>query len=200
MRRAIVALCVVAATVGCDGTDRTIHPADDALLDELGEYAAMSRLHHMKLADEREPGERLIVLGRLVRAEDGEPIPYHRLHAYQADNEGSYDEEATGDDTTARLRGVVQTDGTGRFMLETILPGDYGSTPGNRHIHLTVPGAKPEAYDFYFKQYAGRGLTSWVEGSDQAVMLDLKRDGAGLIAAADLPVKGYRAPVAVAGR
>ena len=91
---------------------------------------------------------RLVILGRLVSAESGIPIPYQGIQIYHADHEGTYDETVPGDETTARINGFVRTDSKGRFMVSTVLPGDYGSTSNNRHIHTTVAGAKPEGYDF----------------------------------------------------
>ncbi len=186
---------LVAVSLLCAACSRppAVSVADDATVALLTQYEGLQPASRLQLARETEPGERLIVMGRLIRAETGEPIPFHPIVAYQADATGSYDEAVAGLESTARLNGAVETDSIGRFLLSTVLPGDYGSTANNRHIHTTVAGARPEAYDFYFRQYINAGLLRWAEGSRQAVVLDLARRGATLIAAADLPVTRFGA-------
>ncbi len=68
------------------------------------------------------------------------------------------------------------TNEKGQLYLETILPGDYGSSADNRHIHTAVSGAKPEAYDIFFKQYSGGGPGAFLSsGNDQMFTADLKK-------------------------
>ena len=57
--------------------------------------------------------------------------------------------------------------------------GDYGSSADNRHIHTTVFGAQPEAYDIHFKQYTGVMGKRFVKNSDQHFLADLKRSADG---------------------
>jgi hypothetical protein len=59
--------------------------------------------------------------------------------------------------------------------METILPGDYGSSENNRHIHTTVYDASPEAYDIFFKQYSGGVGSLFNSGNDQIFIADLKK-------------------------
>lgn len=193
MRRAArgLALLALAAWLGCGEVDRTMEPADDALRAEIAHHDRPGTPHRLLLAPDDEPGRRLLILGRLLRKEDGLPLAHHPLDVYQADHTGDYREAVAGQEATARLRGSVQTDSLGRFLISTVLPGDYGSTADNRHVHTTVDGAQPSAYDFYFKQYMNTGLAAWARGTDQAVVLDLKQAGGDtLVAAADLVVRG----------
>ena len=83
----------------------------------------------------------------------------------------------------ARISGTAQTDSMGRVFLETILPGDYGSSADNRHIHTTVFGAKPEGYDIHFKQYTSWMGKNFADSSDQHFIADLKRDNNGFLIA-----------------
>ena len=152
-----------------------IAAADEELLTQLKQFEALDAAHQIELADSNEPGQRLRILGQLF-AENGMPVANHRITFYQANKDGSYQEKVEGDPETARLRGFVETDQEGRFYISTILPGDYGSTANNRHIHTMVKGAKPENYDFYFEPYINDGLRRWAEQSKQAFILDLKRD------------------------
>ncbi len=157
---------------------------------QLELHEALPAEHGLVLAGEDEPGRRLTVLGRLVRSESGEPLAHRSIEFYQADSEGSYDEADPGVEATARIQGSVRTNDEGLFTLSTVMPGDYGSTKLNRHIHISVPGADPEAYDFYFRQFVNDGLRAWAEKSDQAILVDLQVSPSGrLVGSAVVPAK-----------
>jgi len=93
---------------------------------------------------------------------------------YHTSTSGNYEPTNLQDESTARLNGSAVTDKKGRIYIETILPGDYGSSKDNRHIHTTVKGAKPEAYDIHFKQYTTAMGKNFAEGNDQFFLADLK--------------------------
>ena len=81
------------------------------------------------------PGETakpLRVLGR-VMSTSCEPIAHTLLDFWHADAEGLYDLKGF------RHRGHLYSDATGRFELQTILPGLYGGRA--RHIHVRVQPA-----------------------------------------------------------
>jgi protocatechuate 3,4-dioxygenase beta subunit len=180
---------------GCSDIDRTIPDEDRELMARRAAYGSLGGAHRLELGATDEPGQRLVVLGRLVRQETGRPVAEHPVQVYQADHAGRYGEAVPGDESTARLGGTVRTDSAGRFLLSTILPGDYGDTADNRHIHLGIAGARPEAYDFYIRQYLNRGMQAWARGTDQAIVLDL-RAGTGdtLVALGEVVVRGLPAP------
>ena len=102
-----------------------------------------------RLAPAGEPGERLVVTGR-VRYADGRPAPNVLLYAYNTNAAGVYPKR--GDETgNARrhgyLRGWLRTDSAGRYRIETIRPGTYPSRSDPAHIHMTVtPPGGDEAY------------------------------------------------------
>ena len=74
-------------------------------------------------------GTRLSLSG-LVLSTACQPVPLALVDFWQCDNAGVYDNAGY------RLRGHQFTDATGRFVLETIVPGLY---PGRtRHIHVKV--------------------------------------------------------------
>lgn len=193
--RHVPAITAMVLAVGsCSEPAHTIPLADSASLKQLAAYGRLGDAHRLELAPSEEPGSRLLILGRLVRREDGSAITDHVLSLYQADETGSYAEEVSGDESTARLHGTVRTDSLGRFLISTILPGDYGSGSNNRHVHTSVPEAHPEAYDFYFAPFVSRRLRSWAESSDQGMILELLQSDEGLIAVGDLIVKRFRDP------
>jgi protocatechuate 3,4-dioxygenase beta subunit len=74
-------------------------------------------------------GTKLIVTGHVLTT-DCRPIANASLDFWQADDKGAYDNAGY------RLRGHLFTDETGRYTLETIVPGEY---PGRtEHIHVKV--------------------------------------------------------------
>jgi hypothetical protein len=176
----------------CVAQRTEIASASQSILEDLAKYEKLDSKHSADIAKVTEPGERLIVMSRLVSKETKKPIANQEIHIYQADIKGSYGETKPGDESTARISGDLTTDGNGLFMIKTILPGDYGTTAGNKHIHLNVPIAKPSAYDFFFGDYMGYSLISWATRSDQAIVLTLeKRNDGVLIAKKDLVVRGF---------
>jgi protocatechuate 3,4-dioxygenase beta subunit len=84
------------------------------------------------------------VISGLVLSTACQPVSGAVLDFWQCDEAGSYD------NTGNRLRGHQFTDGTGRYRLETIVPGLY---PGRtRHIHVKVqaPGRPALTTQLYF--------------------------------------------------
>ncbi len=84
-----------------------------------------------RLAEDDEPGEPLLLTGRLLTAGCERPLAGYILDVWHADDSGAYDNEGF------TLRGVFATDGEGRFAIETILPGRYPARPV-RHVHLKL--------------------------------------------------------------
>lgn len=84
----------------------------------------------------REPGipGTALTLSGVVLTPDCAPVAGALLDFWQADGEGTYDNRGF------RLRGHQFTDASGRYQLETVLPGVY---PGRtRHIHVKVRGLR----------------------------------------------------------
>ncbi len=105
------------------------------------------------------------------------------IHLYHTSAAGEYKPTDPNDESTARLNGTVLTDEKGRVFVQTILPGDYGRSADNRHIHTTVKDARPEAYDIHFKQYTGKMGSRFINRSDQHFLADLKQTKDSLLVA-----------------
>ena len=178
--------------VSCSAQTSEFPAATENLLDTLKTYEKLPSENQVKMNKKEEEGDVLLILGVLVSKETNKPIPNHKFLLYQAGIDGNYNESEKGDEKTARIRGEVTTNKDGRFFVKTIVPGDYGATAGNRHIHMFVPDTKPRGYDFYFGDFMGTGLRTWAEGSDQATILTLsKRKTGDFITEARLVVKGF---------
>jgi protocatechuate 3,4-dioxygenase beta subunit len=75
------------------------------------------------------PGDPIMLSG-YVYDTDCKPIAGASLDFWQADGEGNYDNQEFN------LRGQQKTDASGRYVLYTVIPGEYpGRTP---HIHVKV--------------------------------------------------------------
>lgn len=109
-----------------------------------------------KLAEASEPGEPLIISGRVVAAGTCEPLKGAIVDVWQANAEGLYDNQLSGERANGfRLRGQMKTDDEGRYQFETVLPGNYGDGGVQRakHIHYIVsfPGYAPITTECYFE-------------------------------------------------
>lgn len=129
----------------------------------------------LKITDKNEPGEKLILCLTFIDKESKRNLPKQLVKFYHTSTKGNYEQADPNDESTARLSGQSITNNKGQIYIETILPGDYGSSDDNRHIHTTVFGAKPEAYDIHFKQYTTYLGKNFANGSDQHFLADLKR-------------------------
>lgn len=86
-----------------------------------------------------EPGEPLVVSGR-VFAPDGErAVAGVVVYAYNTDKNGLYSPD--GKVGHPRLKGYMKTDAEGRFELHTIVPGRYPGMHIPAHVHFNLWGA-----------------------------------------------------------
>ena len=94
-----------------------------------GPYFTRNSPQRQSLLEPGMQGTRLVVTGSVV-SRNCQPIAGALLDFWQADANGAYDNSGY------RMRGHQYTNETGRFELETLLPGLY---PGRtRHIHVKV--------------------------------------------------------------
>ncbi len=94
-----------------------------------GPYYKPNSPQRTSLIEPGMPGTKLVITGYVLTT-DCQPTAGAWLDFWQADASGSYDNAGY------RLRGQQFTDATGRYYLETIVPGEYpGRTP---HVHVKV--------------------------------------------------------------
>src|SRR5215471_208644 len=104
------------------------------------------------IPSKEEPGERLIVTGRVFSSDGKTPLAGASVYVYHTDMKGLYTPD-TNDSRNPRLRGYMRTDAEGRYEYSTIKPGPY---PNNRipaHIHYVVnaPGHKERIFEIVFE-------------------------------------------------
>lgn len=104
------------------------------------------------LAAANEPGERLIVSGRVVGPDGKTPIADASLYVYQTDKDGIYS-KPVNDNRTPRLRANLRSDAEGRYEYSTIKPGSYPDTQNPAHIHYVVkaPGYRERIFEIVFE-------------------------------------------------
>ena len=102
-----------------------------------------------QLAPLDEPGERMILTGRVLAADGSGPVQGVVIYAHHTNSDGIY---ANGSNETewgrrhGRLRGWVKTDAEGHYTFETIKPAPYQDRTGPAHIHLFIREPGRRAY------------------------------------------------------
>lgn len=102
-----------------------------------------------QLAEENEPGQRLIISGRVMNEDCTEFLSDTKVDVWHANDAGQYDNSGFN------LRGVTYANSQGFYVFETILPGKYlnGNSFRPRHIHfkITPPGSDEFITQLYFE-------------------------------------------------
>ena len=106
-------------------------------------------LSSAQLAEEGEPGTRMIISGRVFNLDCMKAIPDAVIDIWHANDAGAYDNDAY------KLRGIVKSNSQGYYLFETIKPGKYlnGSSYRPSHIHfkITPPGFETLTTQLYFE-------------------------------------------------
>jgi protocatechuate 3,4-dioxygenase beta subunit len=90
-----------------------------------------------RIAPAAEPGEPMVIHGRVVAADGKTAVANAVVFAYHTDRTGVY-APAGAPAHTWRLRGWTRTGADGRFEFQTIRPGAYPSRNQAAHVHFTV--------------------------------------------------------------
>lgn len=159
---------------GCS-MDQTIVAVSELEDEILHDFKTLGKRSVLKITDKNEPGEKLILCLQFIDKETENSLSNQLVKFYHTSADGNYEPIDPNDESTARLNGEAITSVNGQIYIETILPGDYGSSDNNRHIHTTVFRARPEAYDIHFEQYSTYMGRRFANGSDQHFLADLKR-------------------------
>lgn len=90
------------------------------------------------IAPSGEPGDRLVITGRVFAPDGVMPAAGVVVYAYQTDAAGHYQNDPQT--RIARLHGWAKTDAQGRFEFQTIQPGPYPGRQIPAHVHFHVWG------------------------------------------------------------
>jgi protocatechuate 3,4-dioxygenase beta subunit len=139
-------------------------------------------IENSQLADVSEPGERMIISGRVFNLDCSEFIPDAIIDIWHADTSGAYD------NVGYKLRGKTTSNSQGFYMFETIKPGKYlnGSDfrPSHIHFKITPPGFNVLTTQLYFEgdpdlgDDAASSITSGTfDASHRIISLSKNNDG-----------------------
>ncbi|HTP11247.1 MAG TPA: dioxygenase [Anaerolineae bacterium] len=123
-------------------------------------------------------GTQLIVTGYVFTL-DCKPIAKAWLDFWQADDKGAYDNAGY------RLRGHLFTDETGRYTLETIVPGEYPGRTEHIHVKVQPPNGSILTTQLYFPGVAANERDSIF---DPALLADVQGTADGEVATFDFVV------------
>jgi protocatechuate 3,4-dioxygenase, beta subunit len=142
----------------------------------------------VRIAGPNEPGEPLVLSGRIYKTDGKTPAPGVVLYAYHTDNSGLYRaaKGATGWGTRhGRLRGWLKTDSTGRYEITTIRPKPYPNATVAAHVHpiLKEPGRREywiDEYVFDDDKFVTEAYLSHQEKRGGSGLVHLTRDAKGV--------------------
>jgi catechol 1,2-dioxygenase len=180
---AIAPSALAATAKSCRLTERDI----------LGPFYRFGAPFQTKLAGPNEPGERLIVSGKVFSSDCRSHLPNTLIEIWQANKAGLYDTDKPGDFTERvdfRLRGMMLTDQQGNYEFETIVPGRYPVPPNlpglekyagltrPAHIHFRVSESLhvPLTTQLYFKGDPYVAKDPWA-GHKPSMAIALKQNG-----------------------
>lgn len=156
-------------------------------------------LDNNKLASDSEPGQKMIISGRVLNLECDEFIPDTIIDVWHADDDGNYDNSGF------KLRGFTKTNDQGFYLFETILPGKYrnGSQfrPSHIHFKITPPNFPQLITQLYFEgddsipaDAAASITTGDYNATDRIIPLTENADGV-LEGTFDIVIEGKGEPV-----
>lgn len=123
----------------------------------MGERSAANladaqRSWQISIADQREPGTRIVIAGTIYNA-DGKPAPNVKMFLYHTDADGYYSRPKSNP-REARLHGTLWSDERGRYAFGTIRPAYYAGInpppPMHIHVHLQPQGLPDHWVDSYY--------------------------------------------------
>lgn len=118
-----------------------------------GPYYKQNPPERASLVEPGNTGTRIVITGYVMTL-DCKPIARARVDFWQTDDKGVYDNSGYN------FRGYQLTDATGRYSIETVVPGVY---PGRtRHIHVKVQAPNQPALttQLFFPNEAGNTTDS----------------------------------------
>ena len=148
--------------------------------------ASPGLVSHIVIAGPNEPGQRLVLTGRVVGS-DGKPRGGVVIEAHHTDAGGIYlAEGARGPNpkVAARLWSRLATADDGTYRIDTIRPGSYPGGEAPAHIHFHIQDGRHEQFEIL--QFADdRYLTPAMRAKDGqggtfAAIRPIQRDSAGV--------------------
>ncbi|MFN2508860.1 MAG: protocatechuate 3,4-dioxygenase [Chthoniobacterales bacterium] len=136
------------------------------------------------IAPENEPGEPLVMTGKVFQPDGKTPAKGMVLWVYHTDHTGYYNEK--DDVSRPRLKGWMKIGEDGKYEFRTIRPGAYPhrSTPAHIHTHVYGPGYTERSIDdYWFKddpRINEKELKKEADNGGHPFIVDLKRGSDGV--------------------
>jgi protocatechuate 3,4-dioxygenase beta subunit len=133
---------------------------------------------------ENEPGEPLIITGKVFQPDGKTPAQGMVLWVYHTDRTGYYNEK--DDASHPRLKGWMKIGADGKYEFRTIRPGAYPhrTTPAHIHAHVYGPGYSERSIeDYWFKddpRINEKELKNAAANGGHPVIVELKRGSDGV--------------------
>jgi protocatechuate 3,4-dioxygenase beta subunit len=130
------------------------------------------------LVTDDEPGDRLVVDGRVLGKDRVTPVRNAKVYVFHTDAAGYYSEHRGMDNGNPRICGILRTDEQGRYRFTTVRPGRYATGGPAPHVHyeVTPPGAKTRIFTLTFEaEPSGVAMSS----EPWATSRPMSRDGKG---------------------
>ena len=159
-------------TPGAANVPACANPAGLTPAQTEGPYYTPNSPERASLIEPGMGGTKLIVTGYVLTT-DCKPIATALLDFWQADDKGVYDNAGY------RLRGHLFTDETGRYTLETILPGEYPGRTEHIHVKVQSPNGPILTTQLYFPGVAAHDRDSIF---DPALLADVQDTAGGKLA------------------
>jgi len=170
--------------------------------DIIGPFYRFGAPFQTKLAGPNEPGQRLIITGKVYSSDCRSRLPNTLIEVWQANQAGLYDTDKPGNFTEHgdfHLRGMMLTDQQGNYEFETIMPGRYPVPPNlpglekyagltrPAHIHFRVAESLhvPLTTQLYFKEDPFIAKDPWASRKP-SLAIGLQQDGKFLRGAFDI--------------
>lgn len=202
----------VAASIGFSRSASAKDACTATERDILGPFHRPGAPFGTKIADEQEPGVRLMLSGRVLQPDCSTPIANALMDVWHADAKGAYDLPEYAKVYTPqqeyRLRRQLLTDAEGRYSIETVVPGRYKIPSGlpdidpkyagrtrPAHIHLlaAAPGYASLITQLYFEGDPYIAGDPWAGGEstdehskNQLKLENVKEDGSVVKATFDI--------------
>lgn len=124
-------------------------------------------------------GTKLVLTGYVLTA-DCKPVAHAVIEFWQADASGQYDNSGY------TLRGHQYTDASGRYQLETVVPGEYPGRTEHIHVKVQAPNGPVLTTQLFFPGVA-RNSSDGI--FDSSLLLPVQDTGNGLTATFNFVVR-----------
>lgn len=141
-------------------TSQTKDPCDDPDAGPECMFANMpsSPGSVLKIAGDSEPGEKMIITGRLLHKDGTTPYADALMYVYHTDANGKYSKKGNEKGVQkwhGYLHGWARTGADGRYEIHSIRPAQYPSNDNPAHIHAHIK--EPDGSIYYISDFVFKG-------------------------------------------